>query len=186
MNEELITNNIQLIYLVLKNMGLYEERDVYYDVGLIALVKASQTFDKERGYKFSTYASTFITNDICTYITHELRHKRKANYHTISLEETIYEGDNKEVTLIDAIPSDFDLEEEVIKNERNELLYKIISILEPNDRFMMEHYFELWGKQKMNQVEIAKELGVDQRYVSYRIKRSMGIIKKIMEDKYGE
>jgi DNA-directed RNA polymerase specialized sigma subunit len=51
---------------------------------------------------------------------------------------------------------------------------------------MMEHYFELWGNKKMNQKEIAKVLGVKPGYVSYRIKRAMRIIKKIMEDKYNE
>ena len=38
----------------------------------------------------------------------------------------------------------------------------------------------------MEQKEIAKVLNVKQSYVSYRIKRAMRIIKKIMEDKYGK
>ena len=180
--EELILNNEKLIYLVLGDIGLYDKREKYYDVGLMALVKAAKSFDKSKGYKFTTYASTIIANDICKCITHELRYKRKADLNSISLEGLIYES-NKEVTLLDVLCSDADVEEEVIKNERNELLYKIISILEPNDRFMLEHYFELKGCKKMNQTEIGKALGVNQRYVSYRIKRSMRIIKKIMEEK---
>ena len=66
------------------------------------------------------------------------------------------------------------------------MLKTIIDILEPNDRFMMLHYFELWGNKKMTQVEIAKKLGLNARTVCHRIKRAMRIIKKIMEEKYGE
>ena len=68
-------------------------------------------------------------------------------------------------------------------SEKSELLYKIIAILDPEDKFMIEHYFELKGCRKMLQKEIAEELGVKQRYVSYRINRSMKIIKKIIEAK---
>lgn len=33
--DELILNNLELIYFVLKKLNLYDKRDYYYDIGLI-------------------------------------------------------------------------------------------------------------------------------------------------------
>ena len=109
--------------------------------------------------------------------------KRKANYDALSLNKI---NKKRDVPFENLLKSDFDLEQDILKKEKIELLKTIISILEPKDKFMMEHYFELWGNKKMEQKEIAKVLNVKQGYVSHRIKRAMRIIKKIMEDKYGE
>ena len=182
MNDNLIVENIKLINFAIKDMGCIYNFDDYYEIGLIALVNAGRTFDETKGYKFANYAITCIKNEISKYIRLENYDKRKANYKTVSLYNKV--TNESETTFIDVLPSKEDTEKEVLRQEKIKLLKTIIFILEPNDRFMLEHYFELWGKQKMNQTEIAKKLGVDQRYVSYRIKRSMRIIKKIMEDKY--
>lgn len=33
--DELIVNNLELIYFVLKKLNLYDKRDYYYDIGLM-------------------------------------------------------------------------------------------------------------------------------------------------------
>ena len=110
--------------------------------------------------------------------------KRKANYGKVSLDEPIYTDQvGNDVTLLDVLSNGEDLEKDILKQEQINLLKTIIKILEPKDQFILQHYFELWGCKKMNRVTIAKILNVKQSYVSYRIKRAMRIIKKIMEDK---
>lgn len=48
MNEDLILNNEKLIYMVLKQMHLYDNRDHYYDIGMIGLVKAANNFNPNK------------------------------------------------------------------------------------------------------------------------------------------
>lgn len=185
MNDDLILNNLKFINYVMSKMNLNHNNQDYYDVGLQALIIAKNTFNENKGYKFSTYAVNCIKYELIKYINFEKCYKRKSNYNIISLEQKIYSDKlGNDITLLDILDNGENLEEDILKKEKIELLKTIISILEPKDKFMMEHYFELWGNEKMEQKEIAKFLGVKQGYVSYRIKRSMKIIKKIMEEKY--
>ena len=45
---KLILENINLVYHILKKMGLYDKLDEYYDIGIIGLVKASKKYDKSK------------------------------------------------------------------------------------------------------------------------------------------
>ena len=187
MGDELIVQNINLVNYTIKKMRFPSIYDGCYEIGLIALINAGKTFDETKGYQFNTYAVNCIKNEISKYIRLERCKKRKANYDKVSLDEPIYTdkvGNN--ITLLDVLSNGEDLEKDILKQEQINLLKTIIEILEPQDKFMMKHYFELWGNKKMTQVEIAKKLRLNKRFVCYRIKRSMKIIKKIMEDKYGK
>ena len=181
--EDLILENQALIKYIIKNMRLEHNFDEYFSIGQIGLIKASKKFDESRGIKFSTFAIKCIEQEILKQINYEHTNKRKHNYFYISL-DTILEGDNKGTPLYEIIDSGVNIEQDLIKKEKINLLNTIIAILEPKDRFMLEHYFCLFGKEKMTQKKIAEVLGVKDRYVTYRIKRAMRIIKKIMEDKY--
>lgn len=184
MGDELIVQNINLVNYTIKKLRFPSIYDGCYEIGLIALINAGRTFDETKGYQFNTYAVNCIKNEISKYIRSEKCKKRKANYDKVSLDETIYTdkvGNN--ITLLDVLSNGEDLEKDILKQEKINLLRTIIEILDPQDKFMMEHYFELWGNEKMNQKEIAKVLNVKVSYVSRRIKRAMRIIKKIMEEK---
>ena len=181
MNEKLFFDNIALIKFIIKKMNLKYNFEECYMVGEEALIKAIKTFDENKGYKFSSYATKCIQYELSNYLRYKNRERRKYDDYLISLDEEI--GKYKS-TLLELISDGTDLEKDIIETEKNELLKTIISILEPQDKFMLEHYFELWGNEKMSQTKIAQVLGVNQKFVSHRIKRAMRIIKKIMEDKY--
>ena len=187
MRDELISNNLRLIDFMIFKMNLGHKLDDYYDIGLKALTQAGNTFDENKENIFSGYACVCIKNEILKQIDLENAKKRQSNVNTVSFDSEFCRDDNNNpITLLDVYDDGTDLEEEIIKQEKIDLLKAIIEILDPQDKFMMEHYFELWGNKKMTQVEIAKELGLNARFVCYRINRAMKIIKKIMEDKYGE
>lgn len=181
MNEELVVNNLGLVSYTINQMNLKCDYEDFYDAGVEGLIKASSKFGENQKCKFSTFAVACIKNEILKELHVRSYNKRKANYVAFSLNKT---NEKIDVPFENLLKSDFDLEQDILKKEKIELLKTIISILEPKDKFMMEHYFELWGNKKMEQKEIAKILNVKQSYVSHRIKRAMRIIKKIMEDKY--
>lgn len=181
MNDDLVLKNKALINFIIKKMRLKYNLEECYMVGEEALIRASKTFDENKKCKFSTYATKCIQYELSKFLQYKKCKCRINDDYLISLDEEINEEKN---TILDLLADETNIENEIIENEKLHLLKTIISILEPNDKFMLEHYFELWENEKMTQGEIAKTLNVKKSYVSYRIKRSMRIIKKIMEDKY--
>ena len=64
-SEQLVTENINLIYLVMKrfrNRGI--ENDDLFQIGAVGLMKAAERFDEGRGYTFSTYAVPMIIGEL--------------------------------------------------------------------------------------------------------------------------
>ena len=102
MNEEqqkLVLNNQKLVYHVIKQLHLYHKLEDYFDVGIIGLCKAAQTFNPENNSKFSTYACICIRNNILMEIRNE---KRQCDYYSISL-QTPVGGEKDEILLEDTI-----------------------------------------------------------------------------------
>ena len=46
--DDLILDNVSLIYYVLKKMNLYKNADEYYDIGMIGLIKAAEIIEDGR------------------------------------------------------------------------------------------------------------------------------------------
>jgi len=62
---DLITSNLGLVYNAAKKFNLRgPDFDEAVSAGMVAIVKAADTFDPSRGFKFSTYATTTIINEI--------------------------------------------------------------------------------------------------------------------------
>lgn len=60
----LVTENINLIYLVMKrfrNRGV--DREDLFQIGAVGLIKAAQRFDESKGFAFSTYAVPLIIGE---------------------------------------------------------------------------------------------------------------------------
>lgn len=176
--DDLILDNINLIYYVLKKMNLYKKADEYYDIGMIGLIKAADTFDSSKGYTFSTYGSRCIRSELLGYIRRENSNKRKSNYNTISLEMTIYQkNDDKEINLIDTLPSKVNIEEEIIANEEKELLEEALKILNDTELLVISYMFGINGYDEIKQKDIAIILGMQQGSVSRIGKRAINKMK---------
>jgi len=71
---EFIEKNMKLVHYVINtyfsvrssNLGL--EYDDLFQVGCIGLMKAAEKYDKEKGYKFNTFADRVIKNNIIDYL----------------------------------------------------------------------------------------------------------------------
>ena len=177
MRDDLILDNLNLIYFVLKQLGLYEQRDNYYDLGLIGLVRAANEYDETKGYTFTTYAATCIRNEILRDIRHNQSDKRKANLNTISLEVVVNSDAGKDTLLIDSIPSDFDMEEYIIQREDMLALHKAFKMLDAKEQLLIKRYY---GPSKVTQVEIAKEFKTTQTAISRKLKSIIHKIRDLM------
>lgn len=176
-DESLVTDNINLIYFVLKKLNLYNKINEYYDVGMIGLCKAAKRFDTNKGLTFSTYACTCIKVEILTYIRNEKAEKRKTNYNTISLNKIIYSNEkDSEITLEDMLPSKINIEEEMIKKDQMEHLYKALSKLKEREIGIINDLYGLNGVKKLTQMELSEKYNLSQPQIS-RIKNKS--IKKL-------
>ena len=65
MNKEFITENIGLVHICARKfIGRQVDYEDLVQIGCIGLIKAYNNFDKDRGFKFSTYAVPVILGEI--------------------------------------------------------------------------------------------------------------------------
>lgn len=62
--EQVVLNNTGMVVLILKSLNLNPLDEDLFSVGLIGLVKAINTFNPDKGVKFTTYATPIIRNEI--------------------------------------------------------------------------------------------------------------------------
>ena len=162
-SNRLILDNLNLIYFTIQKMGLYDRHEYYYDIGLMGLIKAARQFDESKGYTFSTYAGTIIHNEILADIKSNTYDKRKANLNAISLDSPAYpDNEDGEITLIETIPSNVDIEKGLIKKEQIQMLRKAIATLTDKEKLILKYYIYDDKTQK----EIAEIMGHTQSYIS--------------------
>lgn len=158
--KELVTQNIRLVYHIVNK--LYDDtgdHDEMVSIGTIGLIKAASTFDKEKGWKFATYATSCIRNEIFMYF-------RKANKYAnvISLEKSINEDKDGNELMLDDMLEDTtsNFEQEIGEREILERYINIIlNLLEPRERIIM-----LYKMAGITQPCIAKILNLSQSYIS--------------------
>jgi RNA polymerase sporulation-specific sigma factor len=155
-------DNINLIYFVLKQLNIYNRNgiDEYFDVGMLGLVKGLKTYTESKG-AISTYLVNCIKNEISTEMRNQKAVKRNNGVKPISINTPTTDN----LTIEDTIKSDFDMLEYEIKNERIKELGVAITTLKPVEKHVI---IDIYFNNK-TQLEIAKELGFRQSYVS-RIK----------------
>ena len=168
LNEEqckLVENNIPLIYYIAKR---YPSFPIEEEIGRlhIALCEAALSFDVGKKIKFSTYASTVITNKILMYFRY-MNKPINRNVISIYTELNGHEDYDSPTQIIDTLSSG-NLEDNVIqfdlKNELTEMEYNACM-------FSIDGY-----KQEI----IAEKLNISQSYVSRVLKSAENKLKKAM------
>ena len=167
MEEKLILENINLIYYVLKKINLYNQREDFFDLGLIGLIKGVKSFDYKKGVKLNTYLYTCIKNEILIY-------QRKKRIKCISLNEDI--GDN--LKLEDALQSNYDVERDAETNIKIEILNKTIKNFSSDEKEL----FNLFYIKKITQKKIGFLTNQSQANVCRKIKKLNNKLKNILEN----
>ena len=167
--EKLILHNLRLVsHIVRKYYGTAKNQEDLVSIGTLGLVKAVDTFKRDSGAKFATYASKCIPNEI---LMHFRYHKRLSS--EISLNDVIdVDRDGNLLTYLDVVSSDESLEDDVSKQIISDKALKVIDrVLTPREKRIIVLRFGLNGKKPMTQKGIADALGISRSYVS-RIEKS--------------
>lgn len=174
--EKFIKYNLRAVmYEVNKNFFYWQEQGVIekeelLSVGIIGLIKAVDTFDVSKNYKFITYAITCIDNELKMFIRN-----MKKSPNALSLENNIYTDDESDKTLNDILYDNYDFVEDLIKKEEYEIIDKIVDKLPLKEKVIIRMYFGFDGK-RYNQQELSKLCNVSQSYMSKIIRK---ILKRI-------
>lgn len=179
--EQMILDNINLVYLVLKQMNLYKDCEEWFDVGTIGLIKGVRNYNPDYGLALSTFACRCIKNEILLEIRKNNSNKRKVNFNNISLEQEIYKNSNGEQILLkDQIPSEYDLEKEIIKND---VMENLLNNLNDKEKYVLVHTYGLFGNEVYKQTKMSKEIKKSQTQISRILKKAIGKIKEVQNEK---
>lgn len=173
--EKMFAENYKLIYHVANRYVIRGgiEQDELYHSGLLGMVKALNTYDKNLGEaKFSTYAIRCITNEVLYFMRRERKHREdhEGNY-LHHLEDSLKTDENgkpfeKGDTIEDSsLPNPY---ENVYQEQLHEAIMALIDkTLSDNEAFILVKRHGLDGAaEEMTQKEIAEILDMSQANVS--------------------
>ena len=149
-------------------------------IGTMGLIKAVNTFKKDKNIKLATYASRCIENEILMYIR-----KNSSSRCVVSIDEPLsVDWDGNELLLSDVLGSDEEeISYEIQQREERELIRGAVASLSPRERVIIELRYGLRGGDEMTQKEVADMLGISQSYISRLEKKIIFRLKKEIENK---
>ena len=176
----LIEHNLRLVVYIAKkfdNTGVGVEDLI--SIGTIGLIKAINTYNRDKNIKLATYASRCIENEILMY----LRRNNKLRYE-VSIDEPLnVDWDGNELLLSDILGTDEDVIYKDMENEAEQkMLKKAIAKLSEREKLIINLRFglEKGEEEAMTQKEVADYLGISQSYISRLEKKIMKRLKKEM------
>lgn len=167
--EKLILHNLRLVaHIVRKYYSTAKNQEDLVSIGSIGLVKAVDSFKKDTGVKFATYAAKCIQNEILMYFR-----SQKKLLNEVSINETIdSDKDGNPLTYIDVIGAEddpsYDIDRGVLGKRAAELAKNALS---GRERKVIVLRYGLDGRKPLTQREVAAELDISRSYVS-RIEKS--------------
>jgi RNA polymerase sigma factor (sigma-70 family) len=174
----------RLISLAIKNLHIrydnWVELQDYIDAGTDGIIKGIRHYDTNSKAKESTYVYACICN--------EIRHQivfNKLLKNTKNLSYNIETDDGTE--LIDFIPSEYDLEEEVKKKINGEKVISIINTLNPREQYIVKSKYGIDKHQEKTIQAIANELGLSHQRVHILYNNAISKIYKklkVVNDEY--
>jgi len=179
----LIEHNLRLVVYIAKkfeNTGVASEDLI--SIGTIGLIKAINTFKKDKNIKLATYASRCIENEILMYL--RKNSNQKIN---VSLDEPLnVDWDGNELLLSDILGTENDITQKNIEHSVDlELLRIALSKLSDRERKIVEMRFGIGGdEEELTQKQVADMMGISQSYISRLEKRIMKRLRNEVEKLY--
>ncbi len=172
----LVERNLRLVVFIARrfeNTGVNIEDLI--SIGTIGMIKAINTYRRDKNIKLATYASRCIENEILMHIRKIANQKNE-----ISLDEPInMDYDGNELLLSDILGTDEDVIMRPLEDDVDLcLLRQAVSELPDREREIVTMRFGLDGKKELTQKEVAQKLQISQSYISRLEKRIMLRLRK--------
>ncbi len=168
----LIEHNMRLVAHVVRkyqNSGI--DSDDLISIGTIGLIKAVNTYNRDKKIRIATYAARCIENEVLMV----LRANKKLQ-NEVSLQEPIgFDHEGNEVSLLDILDSsDEDITEKIDLKYRIKKLYGAMrKSLRPREKRVIQLRYGIGGGREETQKEVAEKLGISRSYVSRIEKKAL-------------
>ncbi len=174
--QTLIEHNLRLVVFIARrfeNTGVNLEDLI--SIGTIGLIKAVNTYRRDKNIKLATYASRCIENEILMHIRKIANQKGE-----VSLDEPInMDYDGNELLLADILGTDEDMILRPLEDEVDLcILRQAVGELPDREREIVYMRFGLGGRKELTQKEVAVKMGISQSYISRLEKRIMLRLRK--------
>lgn len=173
----LVEKHLKLCHMVALKYSRTYDHDDAVSLCVIALVKAIQTFDTNKGFKFSSYAVKCMHNEILFDIRKEKKHHR-----IVSFEEPIQNCNNDDKIILAETLAEYDnLDESIIQTERvraiNIALKELKNFASERDFKIYLMYYGLGGFTPHSERGIAEKVGLSRSYISKIVRTCNDYIK---------
>ncbi len=162
----LIEHNLRLVAHIAKKYSSASacDTDDLISIGTIGLIKAIDSFDKNKNIRLATYASRCIANEILMVIRASKNRQRE-----ISLQDPIgTDAEGNTISLLNVVYNeDEDIDDEILLKIQTKKLYDAIEKrLAGREKDVIRMRYGLCEEDCMTQREIAKKLHISRSYVS--------------------
>lgn len=175
--QKMFFENTRLVYYLVNKLELQTslEYDDIISEGMVGLLKAAQSFDSSKGYRFATYATRCIQNEIFMYLRKLKKHQRVV----LASDFVAFEND-EELNLYEQMEDSKANFIEDIENKESfdEIVNIILNCLSNGEKLTM-----LYQMSEITQTQISERLSLSQSYVSRLLKKAKRKIKKVLGGK---
>ena len=174
--QRLIEHNLRLVVFIARrfeNTGVNLEDLI--SIGTIGLIKAVNTYRRDKNIKLATYSSRCIENEILMHIRKISNQKAE-----VSLDEPInMDYDGNELLLADILGTEEDMILRPMEDEVDLcILRQAVKELPGREREIIYMRFGLAGRKELTQKEVAVKMVISQSYISRLEKRIMLRLRK--------
>ncbi|MFZ5626572.1 MAG: RNA polymerase sporulation sigma factor SigK, partial [Bacillota bacterium] len=172
----LAERNLRLVaHIVKKFEGTGEDNDDLISIGTIGLIKAINTYSRDKGTKLATYAARCIENEILMHLRATKNRRQE-----VFLDDPIgQDKEGNEITLNDILGTDPDEISLMVEREfDNKQLLQKVKGLSKRELAVLDMRFGLFGGEERTQKYIARLLGISRSYVSRIEKRAINKLLK--------
>jgi RNA polymerase sigma factor (sigma-70 family) len=166
---QIIRANLRLVVSLVKKL-IRPKQDFAELVsdGYVALIQAIEKFDFSRGYKFSTYASWAIVNNLFRDSPKNHRHDRFVTGHEAMLEAAPdHRNDERQ--------------REAEQERRREAIREMLGRLDDRERKIIVSRFGLGGTREKTLAQLGKELGITKERVRQLETRARDKLRQLAE-----
>lgn len=174
----LLEHNLRLVVYIAKRYDNNPNNmEDLISIGTFGLIKAVETFKRDKNIKLVTYASRCIENEILMYL--RKKNKRKME---VSFDEPLnVDYDGNELILADILGTDGDIvKEEFERNEQIRILNNAIRHLRIREQEILKMRYGI-DQEELTQKDVAEKLGISQSYISRLEKRILMKLKLVLE-----
>lgn len=167
------TENIKLVPFAVhqvlhRPVGAVQDDEDLVQVGSIGLWNACLTYDESKGYKFSSYATKCIINEVCLYLRRNVMNQIK----TVSIENIVSKGNEDDSTLT----YENSLEDQHTDLIKRMQINEIVKTLTPKEK---EIFQALYAGN--TQSKIAQNLHVTRQHINNIYNNIKNKFKEVLE-----